>query len=294
MASLSPALAEMIKSAKNKYSRNNARTVKLKEGKTRVRILQAKPTDKFWEDLGVHWIKTEKNGKPVAVVGCREAVHEEPCEICNAIERAMKTAVDDESIAIIKEWKTKKSVLLNALIRSGSDASDEPQILEVTPTTFAQMCSIMEEYGDMLDAKTGTDFIIERVGKGLDTEYRVMPAPKSDPVPKGAIDKMHDLKEFVEREFFRGEERKALNAIAQMTGVTVSSALSGPRGTALLTSPAASLEEAAPWTEETKAVDKTAAKTTAAKKAPAKVEVDLADLPNSEIEDMLADLDDLT
>lgn len=249
MALNNPALLAMLRGAKNKYSRNTGKLVKLKEGKTTVRILQPDASKPFWADLGVHWIKAGPNEKPVAVVGCHDIVHSAPCPVCTAIEQAKKSAVDDESLKIIKEWDSRKSVIVNALIRSGSDASDDPVILEMTPTTFGSILSVLEEYVsegiDILDADEGQDFVIERSGKGLDTRYTVMLAPRSKPVPKGAMEKAVDLKEFIEKEFFRGEETKAINNIASITGTSVKSLL-GPRGTALLTSPAASVAEEVP------------------------------------------------
>lgn len=246
MAISNPALLEMLRGAKNKYSRSTGKIVKLKEGKTTIRILQADPEKPFWQDLGVHWIKAGQNEKPVAVVGCHDVVHEMPCPVCTAVEQALKSAVDDDSVKIIKEWKSRKSVLIAALIRSGSDASDEPQIVEITPTTFGNILSVLEEYaseGNVLDPEDGIDFVIERSGKGLDTRYTVMPAARSKPVPEGVMEKIPDLKEFVEKEFFRGEDTKALNGIASITGINIRS-LTGPRGTSLLTSRAGTVEDA--------------------------------------------------
>ncbi|MCH8476058.1 MAG: hypothetical protein LAT55_12625 [Opitutales bacterium] len=219
------ALLSLVKGAQKKYARNTSRTINLKEGKTRVRILQASPEAKFWQELGGHWIKTEKNGKPIAVVGCRDEVYDEPCEICTAIDKATRAAEDDDTLAIIKEWKARRSVLMNALIRSGNDASEDPQVLEMTPTTFSTICSMIEEYmpdyGNVLDPNEGMDVVIERKGKGLATEYTVLPAFKAKPVPKEAMGKLIDLEEFVEKEYFRGDETKALNAISNMMGIDV-------------------------------------------------------------------------
>jgi len=246
---LDPALLALIKKGKAQYSKSS-KLFAIKEGKTTLRVLAPVAGGKFWADTGVHWIKTEKNGKPVAVTGCHDIVHQTPCEICTAIDRASKTATDDETLGIIKEWKGKKKVLINALVRSGSDASEDPQIVELAPTAFGQILSSMEEYAaaeiNILDPATGVDFIIERIGKNLDTEYRVMVAPKSKPVPAEALTKMHDLDAYIEKEHFRGEERKALTAIANMTGISITGpALAAPARTALLTGPAGSVDDAA-------------------------------------------------
>lgn len=336
MTALNPELMKLMKNAKNKYSHGN-KAISLKEGKTVVRILPAKDGGKFWEELGVHWIKTEKDGKPVAVVGCKDVVHEEPCEICTAIAKAAevaKAAYDDDALEIIKEWGVKKRVLFNALIRSGTDASEAPQVLDLTPTTASAVWGVIAQYQEddinVLDPATGMDFIIERTGKGLNTKYTVMPAPKSKPVPKDALDKLVDLKAYIEKEFFRGEETKAIKAIATFSGVAVG-AIAGPKtGTALLTSTTADdvealeaaeelvsgeetaaepepaveeddeearlmkqLEEArAKKAAEKAAAAKPAAKPAAEKPASKKVENEFgADMSESDIDDMLADLE---
>jgi gp32 DNA binding protein like len=240
---LDPSLMALVKNAKNKYSRGG-NSVKLKEGKTTLRVLQ-KGSEKFWAELGVHWIKTEKDGKPVAVVGCYDEVHGTPCATCTAIVKASAPGVitSDEELAIVKEWKTKKGVLVCALVRSGSDASEEPQIVELTGTTFSQICSTWETYladdiNILSPGADGIDFVIERSGRGFDTTYRVMTAPKSKPVPAGVLDRLPDLAAHIEKEYFRGDEKKALLAISNMTGINTSGlAIAAPRAPAgLLTS----------------------------------------------------------
>lgn len=235
------ALMDMVKGAKAKYGRAT-RTVKVKEGKTRVRIMRDPAEPKFWRDLGVHWIKLSENGKVEAVVGCNDAVHEQPCVICTAINKAAKATQDDEALKVIKSWEVRKSVLVNALVRDGADANEaKAQILELPSTAFSQILTIFEEFLssdiNVLDYNTGVDFIIERRGAGKLTEYTVMTAPTSKPVSLEARKTLNDLDAFIEREFFRGDERKALNAIAQFTGDTSILSIGGPRGTAALTAP---------------------------------------------------------
>jgi hypothetical protein len=309
---LNPALMNLVKNQKAKYSYSNAKTVKLKEGKTKIRILPNPDNElgKFWADLGVHWIKTEKDGKPVAVVGCEEHVHEKPCAICNAIDKASKSAPDDATLEIIKEWKVKKSVLVNALVRSGDTKSEDPVILELPVTAFGNILSMIDEYGtdsDPLSLTDGIDFVIERVGKGKDTKYTVMPAMKSAPVSEDSMKKRHDLEEFIKREFFRGEEQKALNAIASVTGVVVGApALTGPKGgnAALLTSAKVEDAELAELEDELATAPAPATKpaaattTKAAKPAPAPAPEPEEDefgtaLPAGEIDDLLGDLDNI-
>jgi hypothetical protein len=232
---LDPSILAKMKASKNKYSRGG-NTVKIKEGKTKIRLLQH-GTDQFWKEIGVHWIKTEKEGKPVAVVGCHDEVYGKPCAVCAAIDKSVASGTDEEK-AIMKDWRAKKSVLVHALIRTGADASEEPQILEITGTTWSKISGTIEEYAgegqDILDPNNGIDLIIERTGKGLNTEYSVMVAPGvSKPVPKGVVDRLPSFDEYVEKELFRGDERKALTAISNFSGIAVGglTAISGPSST---------------------------------------------------------------
>jgi len=250
------ALLARLKQKKAQYSRSTGKTVKPKEGKTRIRIFVAPnmvTEDHIFgeRDLGVHWIKTQTGGKPIAVVGDQELVYGKPSLINPAIKAAADAATDDETLTLIKDWGSRKSVLINAVIRDGADASTEPQILELTPTTFGEILSIYETYitdgiDDVLDPNTGIDIIVERQGKGVnDTKYSVMVPPKSTPLAKGTVEKAQDLDAFIAREFFRGEESKALNAISAMMGITLT-ALPGGRTSALLTAakPVAPVEAA--------------------------------------------------
>lgn len=241
---MSPAMLALVKGAKNKFSKSAGKAFKPKEGKTTIRILPAQVEGavegQFWFEYGVHWIKADSNSKPLAVVGCHHVTFDATCPVCTAIEKAKASAVSDEDVKVIKDWNAKKTVLVNVLVRSGSDANeDTPVVMELTPSTFGFIMGLMEEYaadfGDITDPNTGMDLMIERSGKGLDTEYKVMPKPGAKPVAKGVMDKCIDLRAYVEKEFFRGEETKALTHISNLTGVSVTG-IAAPRSTALLTS----------------------------------------------------------
>lgn len=301
---LSPAMMALVKGAKNRYTRNTSKFVKLKEGKTRVRLIATE--EKFWQDLGVHWIKTEMNGKPVAVVGCHDLVKDEPCPICAAIDKAMKAATDDETVKLVKEWTTRKSVLVKAIIRDGADASPDPQILELTPSTFGTIVSMIEEYGsevDPLSPTEGMDFVITRSGKGLDTRYEPMPALKSQPLTKDQLAKAKEINllEAIEKEFFRGDENKALNAIGQATGISL--AIAPPkRAAGLLTGTVVAEEEPEAETPAPRPAPKPAARPAAVVEDAEVVEEKPAskpaagsefgsDVPDAELDGLLDELD---
>lgn len=231
---LDSAILAKMKASKNKYSRGG-NTIKLKEGKTTIRLLQ-KGSEQFWKEIGVFWIKTEKEGKPIAVVGDSDEIYGKPSMVAAAIDKAMASATDEEK-SILKDMRSKKSVLVAALIRSGSDASEKAQLLELTGTTWSKVLGTVEEYAaegiDAMDPKNGIDFVIERTGKGLNTEYNVMVAPKSKPVPDGVLGELPNFDEYIERELFKPDaERKALTAIGNFAGITGLTALAGPSSTA--------------------------------------------------------------
>ena len=306
---LSPALQKLVSQAANKYSRSSGSRIKPKEGINRYRILLPDPNGQFWADLGVHWIKpeVEGKGKPIAVVGCSDVVFQQPCEIDTAITAALAGAIDEDSKKLYESWKVRRSVLLNVLDRSkGSTDPDAVQILEVSTGTFGSIMNIVQQYAeegeDVLDAKAGMDIAITRTGKGLQTEYSVNIAPgKSQPVTDAHLKGCHDLIAHINKEFFRGDEQKALNFIAQVAQVSIPR-LGNKTPTAALTSRAAqvdpdvdadALADAADLEEvEEKAPAKPAVAATttssAAKPAEETVVVDDADL-----DDVLADLDNI-
>lgn len=297
-------LLDMIKSGKNKYTRS-ARTTKIKEGKTRVRILKSPADMKFWRDLGVHWIKTEQDGKVLAVVGCHDAVYEDNCPVCTAISKAVALTTDDETLKIVKGWGARKSILVNALIRDGANANqNQAVILELTTTTFSQVLSVFDEYlsadVDPFDFDKGMDLIIERRGSGMDSEYTVMTTPKSDPVSKAARGSLNDLDDFIKREFFKGDEKKALRVIASFVGDSSIEAIGAPRAVGALAGPMTSVVDADVLDEDDVAALEgiTAAPSIAPEPEPVAVKppapkATAAPIASADLTDIMAELDNL-
>jgi hypothetical protein len=243
---LNPALQKMISGAANKYKGSGGKALKPKEGRNTYRLLMdPNSTNQFWADCAVHWIKADENGKPIAVVGDCDVVYQRPSVINAAIDMAINSAHDDESKKLFEGWKSRKSVILPVIERP---KVDEAELLELTPTTFGKIMDLIGLYMDsgqnILDPEAGLDIVITRTGKGLNTEYDVAVAPGAPkPIPTAIFATLPDPLAYIEREFFRGEEQKALNAIAQIAGVAVpklgASGVSTP--TAALTSAAASV-----------------------------------------------------
>lgn len=286
MASIQETL-DLLKSAKNKYARNAGKTIQLKEGKTRVRILNNPADPQFWRDAGQYWIKADEKGKPLAVPGSKAICYGTDDEVADAIEAAILSAGNDEELKLYKSWRARKFVLCNALIFDGPDAGPKPQILQLTPSLFSDYLSVMETYTesgvDVFDPASGIDVIFEKRGKMLDTEYSVMAAPVSKPFNPELMKELNDLTAFVEKEYFReGDIRKGLTAITSVTGISFSAlALPAPAAAAAgrvgaLTGSAAKLAELSatvdPAVEVAKAAElaaANAAKAAAAAKAKA-------------------------
>jgi hypothetical protein len=247
---LNPALRKMVSAAASKYKGASGKAIKPKEGRNVYRILA--PTvdvapwvgegGQFWADLGVHWIKSEKEGKPLAVVGDCDAVYQQPSVINTAIDMAIGSALDQDSKELYESWKARKSVLINVLDRGNAD---NEEVLELTGTTFGKVLDLITLYADsgidITDPIHGQDIIIQRTGKGLNTNYDVAIAPLAPgasfkPVTKEQLSKATDLHAFIAQNFFRGEEQKALNAIAQIAGVAVPK-LAGPTSAPSLAAP---------------------------------------------------------
>lgn len=314
---LSPALRKLVSNATNKYSRSSGTRIKPKEGVNRYRILVPSASEaswlpangQFWADLGVHWIKPGENDKPMAVVGCESTVYQRPSQLAAAIEMAIGSAIDEESKKLYASWKARTTILVNVLDRSkGSTNPDEPQILEISPTTWGAIMGVIQQFDeegeDILDANEGLDITITRSGKGLNTQYAINTAPgKSAPVPAAALKNCHDLHKHIEQEFFRGEEAKALAAIAQISGISMPllssgggvAAAVGRTPTAALASSAAAVEDAEDEDVDLDALNEEVAEeeapaTPAKKAAPAKT---AAAVDEDNLEDVLADLEDL-
>ena len=215
-------LMEMVRQKKAALqSGNRAKTAKPAEGRSRWRILptwrKAEGETQFWHDFGQHFIK-DGTGTLKAVYVCTDKTYGRPCKVCDAISQGMHATNDDAMVELIKGAKANGRVLLNALEISG-DKPTEPQILEVSPSVFASILGLIEEWGDKVISlgADGMDIIIERVGKGLNTKYSVQIAAKSQPCPADVMKKVTDLDEYVKQESAE-QERRALTNLSAVAG----------------------------------------------------------------------------
>lgn len=298
MVGLSESMKAMMARKKASYAKGGDKPYKLKEGKTRVRVLPAEfvqnGESKIWTDCGVHWVKTSKDAKPAAVVGNSLVTHGIASDVEAFIDQALQVAKDqgDEAmVEVFKDMRARKSVIINGLIQDGADKSDAPKLIELTPTCWGDMLGTIltyaEEGVDILDLETGIDFIVERTGKGLDTNYAVMVAPKASKVAKSVLEKVVDPMTYIEKELYRGDEPKALQAISNMTGLPAPGA---PKG--LLSSTTASRPAAAALTAPKAAAPSSRKALSAVIEEPVVVEEEVpADEPVEEVPDTSAEDD---
>jgi len=233
---LSAEFRALLSQSKAKYSSNNTKTIKPKDGRNTYRLLVPNAewvkNGKFWADLGLHWIKSDPDGKPLAVVGDCEVVYGQYSPINAMIQAAIAGAnYNEDAKKLYESWKSRKSILVNVLDRSTN--SDQPEILEITPTTFSSILEQIELYADsgvdILDPVHGMDIIITKSGKMLNTKYEVAVAPQvpgkaSAPVTPAQLAACNDLQKFIADNYFRGEEEKAMNLISQFSGVVAPNA----------------------------------------------------------------------
>jgi hypothetical protein len=229
-------IADLVAKTKKQQASKKAaglRTMKPSPGKHTYRILPTwrlntqpeeckKEAQPFWHDFAMHWVRTEKNGKPTAYI-CLEKTFGAECPVCSAIGRGISASDDDATVELLKEANASQKYLLNVLHRTSPDKPNEVQVMEVGQKIFDQLIEFMSEYGDITDLKEGMDLIINREGSGMDTRYTVLPAAKHKPVSKDVMAKLLDLDSVVQQE----NETKlnlALENLGKVSGIMPSRA----------------------------------------------------------------------
>lgn len=174
----------------------------------------------YFHEFGQHFIKNEA-GELQAVYLCLDATFGRPCPVCDGISKAMKMTDDDDTIKTLEEavaGHKKQTYLLNVLALD-SDDPNTPQILELKKSAFGQLVETVEEWGMALfDPTEPQVIVVNRDGKGLNTKYSVQISPKKQALPKGVMDKLNNLDEYVRQEN-EEQQRRALTAINSVVGL---------------------------------------------------------------------------
>lgn len=240
-------LKDLIAKNRSKLQRGaNNRTEKLQSGKNIVRILPSwtgNVDDEFSQTWGQHFIK-DTGGNLKAVYICTNTIFDEVCPICEAIAKGMATNHDEDILKAMKDGKSSKRILVNAMYLQGGkneNPTTQPVVLELPPTVFekilAAAATFLEEDVNVFDLKEGHNFIIEKTGAGMNTEYSVTPSPKAS-VANATIEKLVNLEDWARQE---GEADKlkalaSINAIAGLADVSTSAPrLAAPTSTASAT-----------------------------------------------------------
>lgn len=284
---------------KKKSMKKAEKTVKLKPGKNRVRILpgwravdpktgainpEGDPT--FFHDFGQHFIKDSAD-QLQAVYLCNHATYGKPCEVCSALASASRGVTDDETLEVLAKARASSTILVNALMLD-SDQPNTPVILELKRGVFGKLVEIIEEWeGKPLDPEMGQEIIMTREGTGLTTKYDAQIGPKVYKVPASALTQLHNLDEYVAQES-EEQKRKAIAAVNSVAGfLPAPSGADVPRTSATrLAAPAAAAAPAGDTEfEDVPDFDMPAAAPAAAA-APARADVAL----DSELDDLLNDI----
>lgn len=235
-------LMEMMKQKKAALKTKD-KTIKPQPGTNRYVLLPGwrKGEEYVWyHDFGQHYIKNAAD-EIQAVYPCNEAIFGKPCPVCEGLNRAQHAAADDETVELLKKAKSSRRHLVNVLALDSEDPN-QPQILELTTTTFTQLLEAVEEWAaTVFDPEEPQVFTITREGKGLNTKYSVQVSPKRHVMPKGVNAKIANLDEYVLQESDE-QKRKALSAIASVAGIGMTS--DKPATTLSLTSSGSTIAEA--------------------------------------------------
>lgn len=272
-------LLDRINKERAKLQRGNSnRPEKLQSERNLIRILPAwdKTVDgEFYQYWGQHFIK-DTGGQLKAVYICTNTCFGEPCEICEAIAAGAAMTSDEDILRSLKDSRSSNRVLLNVLYLKGGkhdNPDSNPVVLDLPPTVFdailATAQAYLEEDVNVFDLKEGINFIVEKTGAGMNTEYKVTPAPKATAINPAVMDKVKDLSVWARQES-EAEKSKAVTSVRVISGQMGSS--SAPR----LSSPSRTESRLAGVSTED-AIDADF--------------VELRKGENSEIDDFLADLD---
>jgi len=183
-------LEEMKKDKDRTYGRKFWAPPSKSEGDFPIRFLpplKKNSERKFYFTHLIHWIDgtayecldqtlVDKNGKEHTAEACR---------VCQFTKKLFNTSERDTS-----EWKLasslgKKVRYIYRIVVRGSEEEATPKFYESGPKIFDNLFHILTEtdYGNIVDPKSGRDFIINKTGTGRRSNYdKSMPAANTSPI----------------------------------------------------------------------------------------------------------------
>jgi len=155
-----------------KRSSGDADWMTLEDGDNLVRFLSDEEGN-FYHETGYHYVK---QGKDKVAVVCNRLDSGEPCYICDIVDSLYKSK-DKSDKELAKELSAKSRIFFNVIDRSDGKV----KVLGTGNQIFKELLKYFadDDWGDLTDAKTGRDVVINKSGSGLDTEYSVIPKPNT-------------------------------------------------------------------------------------------------------------------
>lgn len=174
---MAPFDAERLKAKKEELdSRRSFGFWVPQEGRNSIRILPPKEDGMdFFVSIYQHWHNGLKRGYV-----CQMRQRQEPCYFCE---------VEDEAVVM----RARERYLTNIIDLDNPD--DGILVWNFGSGLLQEMFAYFldEEWGDLSDPDKGYDLILERSGKGLDTEYRLRCKKNASPAPEFEAEDLPDL-----------------------------------------------------------------------------------------------------
>jgi hypothetical protein len=146
----------------------------IKKGSQVIRVLPPKgDNEEFWKEVQLHF---NVGGSGSAPVACLKQFGHKTCPVCDEIAR-LKKSKSKEDQALSKKMRASNRVYVNIFERDNKEKVDVVQIMNCGPTVLKCILDIIcnPEYGDVTDFNEGFDLTLTKTGKGIDTEYSVLP-----------------------------------------------------------------------------------------------------------------------
>lgn len=152
----------------------------IKAGRQVIRILPPKgDKDVFWKEAVIHF-----NLPGGAAVACLKQFNKK-CPICEEIAK-LKKSKSKEDQTLSKKMRASNRVYMNLIDKEDKDKEDVPQVMNCGNSILKSILDVIcdPEYGDITDFNNGFDITLTKTGKGLETEYSIVPKRKESKATK--------------------------------------------------------------------------------------------------------------
>lgn len=231
-------LLDLINKQRAKLQRNNTnRPEKLHSEKNLIRVLPSwdgTEDGQFSQEWGQHFIK-DAAGNLKAVYICTQTCFEEGCPVCEALAQGAAMNSDEDILKALKDARSSKRILINTLYLKGGkhdNPETNPVVLDIPPTVWdsilATASAYLAEGINVFDLKEGINFIVEKTGTGMNTEYKVTPAPRASAVKADVMTKVQDLTQWARQES-ETERAKAITSVRTISGAPMPATHTPPK-----------------------------------------------------------------